>query len=72
MFVCGFQTDLHFAEGHAPCHIMRGSVNGVSTIISFGSWVLYVPIGWRHPFITYCQPLLAKTTAICSVPHSEK
>jgi len=40
-------------------------------IFSFASWVIYIPIGCRHPFIRYWQPLLAKTTATCSLPHSE-
>jgi len=47
------------------------SVNGASTIFSFASWLIYVPIGCIHPFIKYWQPLLAKTTAQCSLPHPE-
>jgi len=38
---------------------------------TFTSWVIYVPIGWRHPFTRYWQPLLGKTTATCSLPHPE-
>jgi len=55
----------------APCGILKMSVNGVSTIFSFASWVSYVPIGRRHPFMRYWQPLLAKTTATCSLRHPE-
>jgi len=47
------------------------SVNGVSTIFSFESWAIYVPICCRRPFIQYWQPLLAQTTATCSLPHPE-
>jgi len=47
------------------------SVNGASTIFSLASWVIYVPIGCRHPFIKYLQPLLAKTTATGSQAHPE-
>jgi hypothetical protein len=47
------------------------SINEESTIFSFASWVIYVPIGCRHPFIKYWQPLLAKTTVTCSLLHSE-
>jgi len=47
------------------------SVNRASTIFSFASWVSYVPIGCSHPFMIYWQPLLAKTTATCSLRHPE-
>jgi len=47
------------------------SVKGASMIFSFASWLIYVPIGCIHPFIKYWQPLLAKTTAQCSLPHPE-
>jgi len=47
------------------------SVNAASTMISFASWVIHVPIGCRHPFHRYWQPLLGKTTATCSLPHPE-
>jgi len=40
-------------------------------IVSFASWAIYVPIGWRHPFTRYWQPSLGKTTAIYSLPHPE-
>jgi len=56
---------------HSPCRIIRVSINGVSTIFSFTSWVIYVPIGCRHPFMKYWQPLLAKTIAIWSLLHPE-
>jgi len=58
-------------QRHAPCRIMRMNVNGASTFFSFESWVIYFPIGCRHPFIKYWQPLLAKTTETCSLPHPE-
>ena len=58
-------------QRHAPCHILRMSVNRASTMVSFASWVIYVLIGSRHPFIRYWQPVLGKTTATCSLLHSE-
>ena len=57
-------------QWHAPCRILRMSVNGVSMIFGFTSWVIYVWIGCRHPFIWYLQPLLGRTTATCSLPHT--
>jgi len=47
------------------------SVNGASTIFGFASWAIYIPIGCSDSFIKYWHPLLAKTTAKCSLPHSE-
>jgi len=47
------------------------SVNRESTMFGFASWVFYVPIGCRHPFMWYWQPLGAKTTATCSLLHHE-
>jgi len=47
------------------------SVNGALTIVSFACWVIYVPIGWRHPVTRYWQPLLVTTPATCSLPHPE-
>jgi len=44
---------------------LRMSVNGASTIFSFASWIIYVPIGWRHRFIRYLLPLSAKTAVTC-------
>jgi len=58
------QRDAHY-------RILRMSVIGPSTIFSFAFWVIYVPIGCRHPFIDYWQPLLAKTTATCSLLYPE-
>jgi len=58
-------------QWHAPCRILRMSVNGASTIFSLTSWLIYIPIGCRHPFINYWQPLLAKTTAKYSLPHRQ-
>jgi len=47
------------------------SVNGVSMMFGFASLVIYVPIGCRYSFINNWQPLLAKTTATCSLLHPE-
>jgi hypothetical protein len=58
-----------YQHSHRP--ILSMSVIGVSMICSFESWVSYVPIGCRHPFMQHWQPLLAKTTAKCSVRHPE-
>jgi len=58
-------------QRHAPGCIWKMNVNGASTIVSFASWVIYVPIGWRHPFTNYWQPLQAKTTATWSLQHPE-
>jgi len=57
--------------GHTRCRMLRMSVNGVSTIFSFASLIICVPLGCRHPFIKYWQPLLPKTTVTCSLPHPE-
>jgi len=54
-------------QQHAPCRILRMSVNRASTIFSFASWVMYVLIGYRDPFFRQWQPLLGKTTATCSL-----
>jgi len=40
-------------------------------MFSLASGVSYFPIGSRHPFMRYWQPLLAKTTATCSLRHPE-
>jgi len=58
-------------QRHAPCRMLKLSVKGALTIVSCGSWVIYVPVGCRYPFIRYWQPLQAKTTATCSLPHPE-
>jgi len=58
-------------QQHAHHPILRMSINGASTILSFASWVMYDLIGCRHPFIRYWQPLQAKTTAICSLPQPD-
>jgi len=58
-------------QRHALCGILKMSVNGASTIFSFASWVSHVPIGCRHPFIKYWQPLLAKTTETHTLRHPE-
>jgi len=74
-------ADIHFSDvdslyweqrqRHAPYRILRVSVNRVSTIFSFPFWLIYVPIGCRHPFIKYWKPLLAKTPVKWSLPHPE-
>jgi len=58
-------------QRHAPCRIVRMSVNGVSTIFSFASRVIHLLIGCRHPFMRYWQPVLAKTRGRGSLPHPE-
>jgi len=58
-------------QWHAPGPILRMSVNGVSMIFSFTSWVIYVPIGCRHPFMRYWLPLVAKARGRGSLPHPE-
>ena len=40
-------------------------------IFKFAFWIIHVPIGCRHPFNRYWQPLLGKTTATCSLSHPE-
>jgi len=58
-------------QWHAPCRILKNSVNGASTIFSFASWAIYIPIDCRHPFIRYRKPLLAKTRATYSLLHPD-
>jgi len=58
-------------QQHSPWPMLGMSVNGASTIFSVESWVIYVPNGYRHPFIKYWQPLLANTTATCSLLHPQ-
>jgi hypothetical protein len=43
-------------QRHTPCRILRMSVNKALAIFSFASWLIYVPLGCRHPFIKYWQP----------------
>jgi hypothetical protein len=76
-----FVKDIHFADigclywqkqqRNAPGRILRTSLNGASTILSFALSVIYVPIDCRYPFTRYWQPLLSKTTAACSLPHPD-
>jgi hypothetical protein len=47
------------------------SITRASSILSMAAWFNYVPIGCIHPFTKYWQPLMAKTTATCSLPHRE-
>jgi len=58
-------------QRNVRCRLLGISVHRASTIFSFESWVIYFPIGCRPPFIKYWQPLLAKTTATCSLPDPE-
>jgi hypothetical protein len=58
-------------QRHLPCHILKISVNGASMTCTFTSWVIYLPIGCRHLFIRYSEPLLATITATCFLPHSK-
>jgi hypothetical protein len=58
-------------EQHGRRPILRMSGNAASRILSFASWLIYFPIGCRHPFFSHWQPLLGKTTPTCSLPHSE-
>jgi hypothetical protein len=51
--------------------MLRMSVHGASTIFCFASWIIYVPISCRHPFHRNWQPLLGKSTELCSLPHAE-
>jgi len=53
------------------CRVLRMNVNIASAIFRFTSWVMYIPIGCRHRFIKYWQPLQAKSTATYSLPHPE-
>jgi len=55
--------------GQHPILIMI--VNRVSGIFSFASSVIYDPIGCRQLFMRYWQPLRAKTTVTCCLPHPE-
>jgi len=61
--------DCEKQQGHAPWSILRMSVDGMSTIFAFASWVNHVLIGCRHQFFRHWQRLLAETTATCSLPH---
>jgi len=80
-FMFRFVDDIYFSnigsldweklQQRVPCDTLIMSVNRVSMIFSFPSWLIYVPIGCRHPFINYWLPLLAKTIAKCSLPHPE-
>ena len=56
---------------HSYGHILSMSVNGAAMIFSFASWVIYVPMSCRHPFIRYRQPLLAKMTVTCCLQHPD-
>jgi len=61
----------HKRHQHGHCPILGMRITGVSTIFSFAPWVIYVPIGCRHPFNIYWQPVVAKTPATCSLLHPE-
>jgi len=56
-------------QPHSHRPILRMWVNRASTIFNFASWVIYVPIGCRHPLLRRWQLLDANTTATRSLPH---
>jgi hypothetical protein len=58
-------------QQHGVRPIVNNSVNWVSTIFSFGSWIIYILIGYRYPFVWYWLALLGKTPARCSLTHHE-
>jgi len=58
-------------QWHAPCGILKMRVNRASMIFGLASWVSYVRIGCRHPFMRYWQPLLAKLTGTWFLRHPE-
>jgi len=58
-------------QQHVPGLILKMNINGGSRTFRFAFWVIYVPIGCRHPYTRYWQPLLGKTTVTCYMPHPE-
>jgi hypothetical protein len=56
-------------HGYHPMLTM--CVNGALIIFGFASWLNYVPIGWRYPFMRFWQPWDAKITAKGSLPNPE-
>jgi hypothetical protein len=74
---CGYaqqtysQLFLAKRQQQSQCPILSMSVNRASIIVSFPSWLSYIPIGFRHPFMRYWQPCLAETTATCFLWHLE-
>jgi len=58
-------------QQHSEHPILRMNIAGASPIFSSAAWVIDVRIGCRHPYKRYWQPLTAKTTATCSLPHPE-
>jgi hypothetical protein len=65
-------ASIYWQKGQQPGHhlILRMNVNGVSTIFTIATWVIYIPIGCKHQFMKYWQPLLAKTTVTCPLLHA--
>jgi hypothetical protein len=51
--------------------ILNMSVNRASTICTFVSWLIYIPIGCQHPFVRNWRPSLVKTLVTGSLPHAE-
>lgn len=47
------------------------SINEVSMMFSFPSWVIYIPIDCSYPFIRYWQSLKGKSTMTCSLRHTD-
>jgi len=68
-YIVTFHRQTRKQGGHLL--ILRMSVDGTSTMYSAASWVIYVLIGCRDPFIRFWQPLLAESTAKCSLLHPE-
>jgi len=58
-------------QQHAHHPILGICFNRASMNVNFASCVIYLPIGCKHPFMRYWQPVLPKTTATCSLPHPE-
>jgi len=61
----------HLRHQYSLCPNLRMSVNRASMILNFSCCVIHVQIVCRHPMMRYCQPSGAKTTATCSLLHSE-
>jgi len=56
---------------HAPCPILKMSINRASIIFGLALWLICVAIGFKLSSITYRLLAQAKEEAICSVPDFE-
>ena len=65
--ISSFYWQKRYQHGHHP--IVSICINGLWTILILASWVSYVPISCRSPFVRDWQPLLANATATCSLRH---